>query len=58
VVDPYGRTVASLPLGVEGVLDSGLPRAGSITLYARAGDFVFAGLLLLFLALSRLRVRE
>jgi len=58
VVDPYGRTVASLPLGVEGVLDSGLPRAGSITLYARAGDFVFAGFMLLFLALSRLRVRE
>ena len=26
VVDPYGRIVASLPLGTEGVLDAGLPR--------------------------------
>ena len=58
VVDAYGRTVASLPLGVEGVLDSGLPRAGSVTLYARAGDLVFAGLLLLFLAFSRFQMRK
>ena len=58
VVDAYGRTVASLPLGVEGVLDSGLPRAGPITLYGRVGDFAFAGLLLVFLAFSRLRARE
>ena len=58
VVDAYGRTIASLPLGVEGVLDSGLPRVGPVTPYARLGDSLFAGLVLLFLALSRFRVRE
>lgn len=58
VVDAYGRTVASLSLGVEGVLDSGLPRAGPVTPYARLGDSLFAGLVLLFLAVSRFRARE
>ena len=53
VVDAYGRVVASLPLGVEGVLDSALPRSGPVTLYGRAGDAVFAAMLLVFLALSR-----
>ncbi|WP_197282492.1 apolipoprotein N-acyltransferase [Bosea thiooxidans] len=55
VVDAYGRTVASLPLGVEGVLDAALPRPGPTTFYAWAGDLVFAGMLLVFLAISRLR---
>ena len=36
VVDAYGRTVASLPLGVRGALDSGLPApAPASTFYAR-----------------------
>jgi apolipoprotein N-acyltransferase len=38
VIDPVGRTVASLGLGLEGVLDSGLPAAIPPTAYARAGD--------------------
>lgn len=38
VVDPVGRVIVSLPLGVEGVLDAGLPRPVSPTLYARSGD--------------------
>ena len=38
VIDPVGRTVASLGLGLEGVLDSPLPSALPPTLYARAGD--------------------
>jgi apolipoprotein N-acyltransferase len=58
VVDAYGRTVASLPLGVEGVLDAELPRSGPVTFYARAGDAAFLGMLLLFLALSRFRAGE
>uniref|UniRef100_A0A9E8CJX7 Apolipoprotein N-acyltransferase n=1 Tax=Bosea sp. NBC_00436 TaxID=2969620 RepID=A0A9E8CJX7_9HYPH len=58
VVDAYGRVVASLPLGVEGVLDSGLPRSGPVTLYARWGDSLFAGLLLVFLAFSRFQGRK
>ena len=56
VVDAYGRTVASLPLGVEGVLDAALPRPGPATFYAWAGDAVFAGMLLIFLAFSRFRI--
>lgn len=54
VVDSYGRALASLPLGVEGVLDSVLPRSGPITLYGRAGDAIFAGMLLIFIAFSRI----
>jgi len=38
VVDPVGRIINSLPLGREGVLDSGLPRPISAPLYARLGD--------------------
>jgi apolipoprotein N-acyltransferase len=43
VVDAYGRITASLPLGVEGVLDASLPaRITGRTIYARLGDFPFA----------------
>lgn len=38
VVDPLGRIVAQLGLGVEGVLDSQLPAAISPTLYSKTGD--------------------
>ncbi|HET6838980.1 MAG TPA: apolipoprotein N-acyltransferase [Bradyrhizobium sp.] len=38
VIDPLGRIVARLGLGVEGVLDSGLPTALPPTVYARGGD--------------------
>jgi apolipoprotein N-acyltransferase len=38
VVDPFGRVVASLPLGVEGVLDAPLPQPIAPTIYARLGD--------------------
>jgi apolipoprotein N-acyltransferase len=38
VIDPVGRIVARLGLGVEGVLDSGLPAAIPPTVYARIGD--------------------
>jgi apolipoprotein N-acyltransferase len=38
VIDPVGRVIASLPLGVEGILDADLPRPISPTLYARGGD--------------------
>ena len=46
VVDPLGRVVASLPLGVEGILDAPLPRPLAVTLYARLGDAP-AGLIVL-----------
>jgi apolipoprotein N-acyltransferase len=38
VIDPLGRVVARLGLGIEGVLDSTLPAANPPTVYARAGD--------------------
>jgi apolipoprotein N-acyltransferase len=46
VIDPYGRVTASLPLGVEAVLDAQLPRAIAPPLYARFGDAAFWILLL------------
>ena len=51
VIDPLGRIVAQLDLGVEGVLDSRLPAAIAPTVYAKFGDapamaFVAAGLLI------------
>jgi apolipoprotein N-acyltransferase len=38
VIDPVGRVVARLGLGIEGVLDSSLPSADAPTIYARVGD--------------------
>ena len=38
VIDPVGRIVAQLGLGLEGVLDSSLPAADPPTIYARVGD--------------------
>jgi apolipoprotein N-acyltransferase len=38
VVDPVGRIINALPLGVEGVLDAALPQPVGQTLYSRMGD--------------------
>ncbi len=58
VVDPLGRVLKALPLGTEGVLDSGLPRPVSPTPYARLGDgpagiLVALALVLVFRARTR-----
>jgi apolipoprotein N-acyltransferase len=50
VIDPVGRIIARLGLGVEGVLDANLPSAIAPTIYTRLGDIpaavmVAAGLL-------------
>jgi apolipoprotein N-acyltransferase len=46
VVDPYGRITASLPVGVEGILDADLPvRLPGRTAYAVLRDLPFAGML-------------
>src|SRR5262249_54611941 len=37
VVDPFGRILEQLPLGAEGLIDSGLPERIEPTLYLRAG---------------------
>ncbi|MGY8665849.1 apolipoprotein N-acyltransferase [Bradyrhizobium sp. UFLA05-109] len=52
VVDPVGRVVASLGLGIEGVLDSGLPAAIPPTVYARTGDIPAAILVALAVILA------
>ncbi|MCP3462281.1 apolipoprotein N-acyltransferase [Bradyrhizobium sp. CCGUVB23] len=52
VVDPVGRVVASLGLGIEGVLDSGLPTAIPPTVYARVGDIPAAILVALAVILA------
>jgi len=48
VVDPVGRIINSLPLGVEGILDSALPNAIAPTIFVVAGDYP----LILFLVVS------
>ncbi len=47
VIDPLGRVVTSLGLGVEGVLDSRLPVAASSTFYSRYGDVPIGALTML-----------
>jgi apolipoprotein N-acyltransferase len=42
VIDPVGRVIRALPLGTEGVLDSGLPQPLAPTLYSRVGDLPLA----------------
>jgi apolipoprotein N-acyltransferase len=51
VVDPLGRIVASLPLGIDGVLDAALPQAIAPTFYARMGDIPATLLVAIGLAL-------
>jgi len=52
VIDPAGRTIRSLPLGAEGVLDAALPRALEPTPYARVRDVPLALLMLVGLAIA------
>ena len=46
VVDPYGRVVASLPLGIEGVLDAALPGAIPAPVFPRHGQALVIALVL------------
>ena len=58
VIDPVGRIVKSLPLGVEGVMDAPLPRRINAPVYARFGDFgvlVVIGASLIFVIRRRTR---
>ncbi len=60
VVDPLGRVVAALPLGHEGVVDSGLPQRIADPLYSRSGDLavgVIVGIVLFSSLLLRRRDR-
>lgn len=51
VIDPYGRYIGTLELGVEGVLDTSLPRQAAAPLFARAPVFAPLGLVFILTAL-------
>jgi apolipoprotein N-acyltransferase len=60
VIDPLGRDVAHLGLGIEGVLDSALPSAIPPTVYARAGDIpaaIIIAMALVFVVRRRMSKR-
>ena len=58
VIDPVGRIVNSLPLGVEGVLDARLPNAIEPTIYLSHGNYSLMLLLVLSLIIvGRRRLR-
>jgi len=52
IVDAYGRTVESLPLGEEGVIDGQLPKPAPETFFARWGGGAFAAIWALLLLVS------
>jgi apolipoprotein N-acyltransferase len=59
VVDPLGRIVNALPLGVEGVLDSKLPNAIEPTYFLTVGDYpLILSLVVSLIAVSRRRFRS
>ena len=49
VIDPYGRVVASLPLGAEGAIDAALPESISAPPYTKAGSALYLVLSLFML---------
>lgn len=58
VVDAYGRILAALPLGEEGVIDARLPQAAPESFFARHSSGVFPvlwGIVLLIAAIGRWR---
>jgi apolipoprotein N-acyltransferase len=61
VIDPYGRVLASLPIGVADVIDSALPQASSPPPFVRLGQTPALALGLVFAAAAlggRLRRRR
>ena len=59
VVDPVGRIIAALPLGVEGVLDSKLPNAIEPTYFLSVGNYpLILSLVVSLIAVSRRRFRS
>lgn len=58
VIDPVGRIIGALPLGIEGVLDSRLPVAIEPTISARYGSYpVVLMLVLSIILVGRRRLR-
>ncbi|MCB1385852.1 MAG: apolipoprotein N-acyltransferase [Nitratireductor sp.] len=54
IIDPMGRLVAKLPVGMRGTADGRLPAAISTTFFIRFGTWIFATLLAISLAGSLL----
>ena len=58
IVDPYGRVLQSLPVGVDGVIDGRLPRPASPTLYSQFPTLAPISLWLVVMALFLLVSRR
>jgi apolipoprotein N-acyltransferase len=58
VVDPYGRVLASLPVGAEGVLDSSLPAAVSPSVYRGLGSWILSAMVVACLGAAVLTRRS
>jgi apolipoprotein N-acyltransferase len=58
VADPLGRIITSLPLGTEGVLDSGLPAKVEPTLYSHLGERHIGLVLALVLGMATFKRRK
>ncbi len=52
VADAYGRVIGELPLGVDGVLDTGLPQAIGPTTFSRTGNLLAGSMLVMCLGLA------
>lgn len=52
IVDAYGRVIESLPLGVEGIIDGGLPKPAPVTFFALRGWMAFPILWAVFVAMA------
>jgi len=58
VIDAQGRILSMLTLNARGVIDSGVPSALAVPLYARLGDWTFVALVLCFLAAASVLIRR
>ena len=58
LVDPFGRIVASLPVGREGVIDVALPASIGVTLFDEAGMPIFGALCAVFFLASMAGMRR
>ncbi|MCW5697067.1 MAG: apolipoprotein N-acyltransferase [Bauldia sp.] len=52
IIDPYGRTLQRLDVGVAGVIDGQLPVALSPTLYSRFGDTIVGIIAIIMMVLA------
>jgi apolipoprotein N-acyltransferase len=58
VIDPYGRIIASLPVGREGVLDSSLPGVANPTIFDDVGKVILFSLCMTFVVVALAGMRR